>query len=60
MIYLSANNMLCGKLFPLLELPIMFDGNLKVTSVGFLVADFNEIRCEFDNFTSTLLYGVFF
>ena len=40
----------------ILELPIMFDGSLKVTSVTFFVADFNLLSSEFDSFTFTLLH----
>ena len=50
-ICLSANNNLCGKLFSLLESPIIFDNNLKFTSVEFFVAGFNWLSCKFDNFT---------
>ena len=53
---LLVNNNLCGKLVSSSELPIIFDDNLKTTSVSFLIADFNLLSCEFDNFTFKLLY----
>ena len=37
----SVNNNLCGKLVSSLELPIKFDERFKVTSVPFLIPDFN-------------------
>ena len=37
-------------------LPIIFDDNLKVTSVEFFIADFNLFICEADNFTFIVLY----
>ena len=33
-----------------LELPIIFDDNLKITSVSFVIADFNLFSCEFYSF----------
>ena len=51
-----VNNNLCWKLVSSSELPILFDDNLKTTSVPFFVADFNLLSCEFDNFTLKLLY----
>lgn len=38
------------------QLPIIFDDNLKVTSVEFFIADFNLFICEADNFTFIVLY----
>ena len=54
--YLSFNNSLWGKLF--LSSPIMFDNNLRVTSVPIFVTDFNQFSCGANNFTSTVLYSV--
>ena len=53
---LLLNNNLCGKLVSSSELPIIFDENLKTTSVPFFIADFNLLSCEFDNVTFKLLY----
>ena len=36
-----VNNSLCGKLVPLLELPLTFDERFKNTSVPFFIPDFN-------------------
>ena len=47
---MSVNN-LCGKLVFSLEQPITFDERFKVTSVPFLVPNFNLLSCELDNFT---------
>ena len=41
-----------------LELPTIFDDNLKTTSVSFFIADFDLLNCEFDSFTFKLLYCV--
>ena len=38
---LLVNNNLCGKLVSSLELSLMFDDSLRITSVLFFVADFN-------------------
>ena len=38
-----VNSNLCGKLFPSLESPTMFDQSFKVTSVLFFIPDFNSI-----------------
>ena len=46
-----VNNNLCGKLVSSLNFPIKFDETLKVTSVPFLIPDFNLLRWELDNFT---------
>ena len=46
------------KLVSSLESPIMFDDNLKTSSVSFFIADFNLLSCEFDSFTFKLLYCV--
>ena len=51
---LLVNNNLCEKLVSSLELPIIFDDNLKTTSVSFFIADFNLLSCEFDSFTFKL------
>ena len=47
--YVLVNNNLCVKLVLSLELPIKFDERFKVTSVP-LIADFNLLSCELDNF----------
>ena len=46
--YLLVNNNLWGKVVSLS--PIMFDDNLKSTSVSFFTADLNLLSCEFDSF----------
>ena len=38
------------------ELPIIFDDNLKTTSVSFFIADLNLLSCEFDSFAFKLMY----
>ena len=48
---LLLNNNSCGKLVSSSELPIIFDDNLKTTSVSFFIANFNLLSCEFDSFT---------
>ena len=53
-----VSNSICGKLVSLLELLIIFNDSLKVTSVSFFVAYFNLFRCDPDTFTFTLLHGV--
>ena len=55
-IYLLVNNNLCGKLVSLSL--IIFDDNLKTTSILFFIADLILLICEFDNFTFKLLYCV--
>ena len=45
-----VNNILFGKLFLSLELPITFDGRFKVTLVRFFIPDCNLLSCELDNF----------
>ena len=55
---LLVNKNSCGKLVSSLELPIIFDDNLKTISVLFFIADFNLLSCEFDSFTFKLLYWV--
>ena len=50
---LLVNNSLWGKLVSLS--PIIFDDNLKTTSVSFFIADLNLLSCEFDSFTFKLL-----
>ena len=47
---LLVNSNLWGKLVSSSELPIIFDDNLKTTSVSFFIADFNLLRCKFDSF----------
>ena len=54
--YLLLNNNLWGKLVSSSELPIIFDDNLKTTSVLLFIADFNLLSCEVDSFTFKLLY----
>ena len=49
-------NNLWGKLVSLS--PILFDDNLKTTSVSFFIADFSLLSCEFDSFTFKLLHCV--
>ena len=65
--YLIVNNNSCGILVLSLELPIIFDDNLKTTSALFfilsyffydLISDFNLLSCEFDSFILKLLYWV--
>ena len=51
---LLVNNYLWGRLVS--SSPIIFDDNLKTTSVSFFIADFNLLSCEFDSFTFKLLY----
>ena len=51
-----VNNNLWGKLVLSSELPIIFNDNLRSTSVLFYIADFNLLSCEFDSFTFKLLY----
>ena len=53
---LLVKNNLCGKLVSSSELQIIFDDNLKITSVSLFIADFNLLSCEFDNFTFKLSY----
>ena len=45
-----------GTFVSLLELRIIFDDNLKTTSVLFFIADFKLFSCEFDSFLFKLLY----
>ena len=52
----SFKNNWWGKLVSLS--PIIFDDNLKTTSVSFVIADFNLLSCEFDNFTFKLFYCI--
>ena len=44
-------NKLFAKLASSLELPIIFDEIIRVTSVALSVADFNSLSCELYNFT---------
>ena len=53
-IFLPASNTFYGKIVLLLDLLIIFDDNLKVTSL--FTANFNLLSREFDNFRFTLLY----
>ena len=53
---LLVNNNLCGKLVSSSQLPIIFNDNLKTTSVSFFIADFRSLSCEFDNIIFRLLY----
>ena len=50
-----VNNNLCRKLVLSSELPIIFDDNLKPTSISFFIVYFNLLSCEFDSFTFKLL-----
>ena len=45
---LSVSINLRRKLVLLLELPVVFDDNFKVSPVVFFVADFNFLSCELD------------
>ena len=45
------------KLFLSLELPTTSDERFKVTTVPFLIPDFNLLNCELDNFTFKVLYS---
>ena len=56
--YLLVDNKLGGKFILSLEIPIKFDERFKVTSVSFLISDFNLLSCELDNFTFNMLYSV--
>ena len=38
------------------ELPVIFNDNLKITSVSFFIAAFYLLSCKFDSFTFKLLY----
>ena len=51
-----VNNNLCGKLVLSLELLIKFHERFKITSVPFLIPDFNLLSSELDNFTFAVLY----
>ena len=55
---LLVNKNLWGKLVSLS--PIIFDDNLKTTSVSSFIAEFNLISCEFNSFTFKLSYCVIF
>ena len=52
----SINNNLQGKLFSTLEFPIKFDERFQVTTVSFVIADFNLLSYELGNFTLNMLY----
>ena len=47
---------MCGKLVSSLELPFIFDYDLKTVSVSFFMTDFNLLSCEFGSFTFKLLH----
>ena len=47
---LLVNNDLWGKLVSSSELPIIFNDNLKTTSVSFFNANFNSLSSGFDSF----------
>ena len=52
----TVNNNLCDKLDPLLELPTTFDESFKITSVPFIIPDFDLLMsCVSDNFTFKVL-----
>ena len=53
---LSVNYDLCEKLVLSLELPIIFDERVNVTSVAVFIPDFNLSNCELVNFTVKLSY----
>ena len=55
---LLVNNNLRGKLVSLS--PIIFDDNLKTTSVSFFIAYISLLSCKFDSFTFKLLFCVIF
>ena len=57
-IYVLVNNNLCKKLSSSLESSTTFDESFKVTSVPFLILDFNLLNCELDNFAFKVLYWV--
>ena len=56
--WLLVNNNLWGKLVS--SPPIIFDHNLKTTSVLFFIADDNLLSCEFDSLTFKMLYCVIY
>ena len=53
-----VNNNVWGKLVSLS--PIIFDDNLKTTSVSLFIAEFNLLSYEFDSCTLKLLYCTIF
>ena len=55
-----VNSNLWGRLFLLLESQKIFDENFKVTSVPFLIPDFNLLSCELKNFTFKVLIESFY
>ena len=55
---LSVSNNLCEKVISYLDLPIIFDNNLKLTPVSFFIAYFDLWSCELENFTFKLLCWV--
>ena len=56
--WLLVNNNLWGNLVS--SPPIIFDHNLKTTSVLFFIADVHLLSCEFDSFTFKMLYCVIY
>ena len=48
------------KISLIIRLPIIFDDNLKTTSVSFFIANFSWLSCEFDSSKFKLLYRVIF
>ena len=54
--FVLVNNNLRGKLFSSLESPTTFDERFKVTLIPFVIAYFNLLSCELDNFTFNVLY----
>ena len=55
---LSVNNNLFRKVVSPLELRIMFDDSVKITSVAFFVANFDLLNYELYNFEFKLLHWV--
>ena len=53
---LLVSNNLSGKLASLTELPIIFDDNLKITSVTFFFAEFNLLGCLHSNYCIRSFY----
>ena len=49
--YLLVTNNSCRKLVSSLELPIIFDDNLKTILASFFIAYFHLLTCECDSFT---------
>ena len=55
-IFLLVDNNSSEKLDSSLELPIIFDDNVKTNSVSSFIADSNLLSSEYDSFTFKLLY----